>query len=900
MPSHTKKLIPVIAILLLTGFATATSHVEMTVKESGTGFVGGELVDDSDGLDRTDPLKVDISVNNTSKYDLSQIQASDLEFSEGLSNPEIEDREKSGNTTTLTMTPTVDSYFEDSVELTFNKTSFDNATVSKSVNPLIYEWSAEKVGDSNPGRDLTYEEVEDGDYRFYFDVKHKGDSNLPESPLDDANFRLTVHALQSDNNGFSERVDIEELEGFNPDTDYNREKWMEQSQPSDDSNYNYRVNLDNMNELDKLPAGKYVYSLEVAYEAQYESQNPVYFTVDETRVDKSTEFSGAVRDSTGSGVRTEMLLNGKKNTRINTGEDGAFSTTIDQSQFDSITARFYDRGRESPDSTMVLDNPHLSENSDLGLGSAAVRYQYWNNPDNRIDGLESVNMMASKFAYPFDGVDSLSMAFDSGEVNLEKIQVYKCNFWNFDGVECMENWEKVDDSNVNVNFAALNANIDGVEPYTTPTDQDILMHAFIVGKRSDLQLQESISVESTDLTYNSELGVSGVLVDESGDRVEDADVTLSLKDADYSWNTTTDSTGTFRFDNKVDAEPGNYVLQLDAEKAPYNSLSIESDATLTVSYEKGIETEAPADQEISQGETTEISFDVTNTGQTEVEDIDVSPSGVKDQFIRNVDAPESIESGATEQVTISLALPDDYCSDTCYPELNADVEGVAGEETVSASVLLTTTLQVEQQQNQNNDSSSDGSEEEQNNNQNENTTDEQSSQQPGNETNGITGAFSEAQRMTGEFVEQQSDLNIALGLIMIFTLILAAAVKKKKDQGGDGPRTVVNSNISNRPNISGGTSSADSRVQRPDVSSKQRDKQESVSEERSGPREQEETESESTEEPMEPDDEEVDEQEGASEDSEETDEEVPDDVCDICGEEFESATGVKIHKQAVH
>ena len=38
---------------------------------------------------------------------------------------------------------------------------------------------------------------------------------------------------------------------------------------------------------------------------------------------------------------------------------------------------------------------------------------------------------------------------------------------------------------------------------------------------------------------------------------------------------------------------------------------------------------------------------------------------------------------------------------------------------------------------------------------------------------------------TGAFLQRQSSLNIALGLIMIFTMILAAAVKKKKGSNSD-------------------------------------------------------------------------------------------------------------------
>ncbi len=895
MPSHYKNLTLLLALILSIGFTAASTHVEMEVTQNGTSFVGGELVGNSDGLDTTSPIKLGIKVNNTSMYDLSQVQASDFSFGTGLSSPQIVDSDQEGKWLNLTLTASVDSYFDEGTTVTFNKSEFDNATNTSTFDPKIYEWSADKVGDTNPGRDLSYEQVENGDYRFYLDVDHKGDSSLPESPLDDENFRLTVHALRDENNdGFSERIDIDELDDFDASSnEYEDAKWLEQVQPSSDSNYNYEVSIDNMNYLDQLPAGKYMFTLQVAYEAEYESQSPVSFTVDETRVDKSTEFSGAIRDSAGAGVRTEMLLNGRKNTRVNTGEDGVFSTTIAQSQFDSIKLDFYDRGLEAPDSSVVLNDPVLSEDSDLGLGSAAIRYQYWNSPSNRVEGLESVNMMATKFAYPIQGgIDSLSMAFDSGEVNLEKVQVYKCSFWNFDGTECMENWEKVSDSNTGVVFSTNNVNIYEIEPYTTPESSDgsndILMHAFIVGKKSDLQLQESITVESTELTYNEEIDISGVLVDESGNRVEDADVTLSFKDTDYSWNTTTDSTGSFSISEPVKAGPGNYVLEMNAVKPPYNSLSVSSDETVTVEYEKGIETDVASDQDISQGETTSVEFELTNTGQTSVENIDVGITGFEDQYVESVDAPESIESGNTRTVTVNLALPDDYCSSQCYPELTANVEAESGDESVEASALILTTLEPEQEEQQNSsqenesDDQQDDSETDGTQDQNNDFNETQPASSDNTTDNPITGAFSEAQRMTGNFVESQSDLNIALGLIMIFTMILAAAVKKKKDQGDSGRRRRGGGSDRSRPNIAGGASSQGSRVQRPDVNP-DKEEPEQVDE----PETEEEQDSESSE-------------EEESEDDSEISEDVPDNVCDVCGEEFENATGVKIHKQAMH
>lgn len=856
--------------------------------DNGIGFLGEIMKDEKGSLGERDSVKIEPEISTGAEYSskTEDLTSSSFEYTgeklgssdegyEFVQDYVTENSEKD----VFKLYPMVDGYIapgENSTASFDGAGMFSGLETELSFDPFVHVWSSEVVRD--PGRRLTYDEVEDEEYFYELFMEYAPNDNFPG--LEDDNFVLTV-----------EEKGEEWDSSYDPKENYQNMNILEWSQPESDS-ANYRIEISNYGKLDDLESGEYQFVLKLRYDDED-------FRIAELPVEKKKQFSGQILDAGGNGVETDMTLtqkNGDREYNLNIGSNGRFSKTVapEPEEYD-ITAEFFKSGQNGRDGKISMTNVELDE-SDLGSGASAIGFDYWQDPNVEIEGLEPVNMMAVKFGYSMENVEDLRMAFDPAELDPRDIKVYECDEWNFAGTQCLSTWDKLgesDDESIGINYKRWEAIINGVTTYNIDETNDILMSSYVIGTSSDIQLQESITVESTELTYNEEIDISGVLVDESGNRVEDADVTLSFKNTDYSWNTTTDSTGSFSISEPVKAGPGNYVLEMNAVKPPYNSLSVSSDETVNVEYEKGIETDVASDQDISQGETTSVEFELTNTGQTSVENIDVGITGFEDQYVESVDAPESIESGNTRTVTVNLALPDDYCSSQCYPELTANVEAESGDETVEASALILTTLEPEQEEQQNSSQGSEPNEE-----QDDSETDSDQNQDNGfNETqpansdnttdNPITGAFSEAQRMTGNFVQSQSDLNIALGLIMIFTMILAAAVKKKKDQGDNGRRRRGGGSDRSRPNIAGGASSQGSRVQRPDVNS---DKEE--------PEQVDEPETEEGDEDTESSEEE--ESEDESESSEGGSEDVPDNVCDVCGEEFENATGVKIHKQAMH
>lgn len=852
----------------LSFFDVNTADLEVDEDERGVGFVGEKMEQEDNGLGNSQEMILNFDFGD-SGYSLEDFSSEDFSMSEGFN---LDDLSISGSEARLR--PEIESYPEGKAEVNISSSrlGFSKVFELEENEAFVHDWDADLVGDSYPGRDIAYEEVEEDEYEYYLDVSFQGGELPEENPLDDHNFVLTVE--KQDENGDYRPVDDEDVEDGKYD-DYEQLEILEQEKP-EDSDANYKVGISEFSRLDALKAGKYKFILEVKYKAERPEDSDKSFAVDETRVDKSSEFSGIILDAGGNGVKTLMELRGDDTTKnVESDTGGYFSTEIDQDEYD-LNAEFYDTTEDTsatPDAEVSLQNVGL-EDADLGPGGSAINFNYWNDPDTNVEGLKPVNMMAVKFGYPLSGIDNMKMSFDMGELDPDSIQIYECDSWNFEGEFCMSSWNETPSEAIEVNLATYEAVIDGsaINEYRAE-GENILMGAYVIGTSSELALQDSISLDSTSIASDDNLGATGVVVDESGDRVEDADVNLRLTDGDNvegDWNTTTDTTGSFEFSESINVDDGRYTLELEVKKSPYQSFEIESDETIEVYYETGIDVRSiESSPKIKQGQEDSFVFEISNEGQQPVSVEEMEVTGLDTEYFRlDPESISTVEAGETREVEVITDLPGDYCSYPCgeSPNFDISVSGTSNGKEVSSDMTVPTTLEVDQEE-ENNSGSEQSNTEEENNTQ-----------------SGSGSSVNSIQNATGDFVQRQSDLNIALALIMIFTMMLAAAVKKKKTGNDRGSRR-------GRPDVS-----------RPPVATAPPHKETSkVSESEEGSEDNEHV-SEDNEEAFE---EEGESKEGESktngeEGREDEDEESASNVCDICGEEFESETGVKLHKDAVH
>ena len=572
------------------------------------------------------------------------------------------------------------------------------------------------------------------------------------------------------------------------------------------------------------------------------------------KVEKDHEFSGRILNERDNRVETEFRFTYDSRRNVfSTNDQGFFSAFVNQ---DTVDANIiFNENSGVAEAEVNLKSMKVDRDSDH------IRYSYFSDVEENTDtsdfpNIRPVNLVSFNIPYYFEeSVDSwVNVEFDSSGIVPEEIQVYECNTW--DSGSCSGDWRIISEDDVDLNPPGRDWRAEfPITPRTSDRfghDEGVMTNAYLVGVPegvgSGLTLDSSLDVSNSRISSGEELTVSGRIIDDTtGDSVEDVDVEIELVSEDnrFSVDGRTDENGNFELETGID-EAGDYDVEFSAVKSPYDSFEESQSEAIEVYYETGLTISSESNPEVGLGEDYDIEYTIENVGQALVEDIEMSVSGVDNgESSLNPDSISDIEPGDSETVVLTVNLDEDLRTP---PSITFEASGSSTGEEVSQSSSTLLSL------------ADDSTQEEEGSTTESSSTDEDS---------GESSSYSipngdEVQQMTGEFIESQSQMNLALGLILVFAAVLAVAVKNKNNDSGRDRR-----------------GRSQSRVQAPQVAPTE-EYEEELEKEESGESSEESVNSSSEEE--------------SSSDTGE-DGEV---ACDVCGETFDTESGMNLHKQALH
>lgn len=497
--------------------------------------------------------------------------------------------------------------------------------------------------------------------------------------------------------------------------------------------------------------------------------------------------------------------------------------------------------RTEDDVTFMFDNTEFGEDGQR-------RIMYDRIPRAELDDIEGVTVVkafAALYGYPFE-TGRINVQHRFGDVNPDNPRVIRCNDWSMNR-ECGGEWENFDSNEISVD-----PTIPSIEFPIQPDrlgNQSYLISAYALVENQDLVAD--IELETSRMPVGEEVGMNGQVL-ASDSPVDQVDIRIDILDGDEvvsSYTDQTDSEGRFETSITAPEESGVYDVRVTGEKEPYTDFDLTESGAIDTYVQREITIDGPSQSEFRTGETSQVTYTVTNSGQEDLDDIRFRISGLNnDWYSISQDSWDTLAAGQSITVEVQVEIPENYFDGENLENDHYDVEvrGLSSEGEINQIESTIGTITNEHLY---------GSSSE----------DVEDSNEP---------RFNSPD-LTGEFIQSTSTMNIALGVIMLFTTMLAAAVKKNKSgsnsdrgrRGGDRSSPISSATSSStqgmKPNVSPNTEKTDN------------------------------TGSSSNDENS------VDEG-GSVKESQEPTSETDEHKCDVCGESFDTASAVKLHKQAMH
>ncbi len=337
-------------------------------------------------------------------------------------------------------------------------------------------------------------------------------------------------------------------------------------------------------------------------------------------VDYGVPININMKDSSDKGVTAQFrfLINGIEKKKFVTNSDGSFSGYIPPGT--------YDIELTPSNSKLILygvtinsfDNP--------------IRYDHLST-DMNIPGIGVGDLYVFEVALSYSSA-YLELKYDSSKIlDEDKITVYKCENWNFGRKICSGDWKTV------------SSTIDNIRDLVKINTSSL--STFLVGYKKGMNLK--FDTDKDDYYLNDIIKITGIVEDDAGQPIQDAEVTANIPGTETSTSGKTDSGGVFAFELIGPDQEGDYNIIVKAEKSPFSGINASKTTKFVRSSQLSLV--VPENVKINQGESYPMWFSLVNIGQTDFSDLKLSLSGIPDEFYT---LPDISELKASEEKRIAL------------------------------------------------------------------------------------------------------------------------------------------------------------------------------------------------------------------------------------------------------
>jgi len=345
------------------------------------------------------------------------------------------------------------------------------------------------------------------------------------------------------------------------------------------------------------------------------------------KVDYVVSISGEIINTDGKPVSTSIeFRNDKLTKKIVTDSNGHYLTEIPIGTYD-VELKF-------PRSTVILSEVNINDFND------AIRYDESTSEVNE-EGIGVGGIFVYEFALSFEDA-YVEMKYDDSNIpDEDRIDVYRCDNWNFGKRVCNGEWNEV------------NTDIDSIRNYVKLNTTSL--STFLIGYKKQMIIDAN--VEKYQYYLNDIIKVLGIVEDEEQKPVEEAIIKGKISGTDIEFTTRADNGGVFAIEFQGPSEEGTHELIITAEKSSY--AKVEQTVKFEAIKSKKLTLTVPSSLKIKQNENATTEFLVNNLGQTDFHDLKISVEGIPNYYTLFETEFNEIKAGIEKRIPVIFEIPKD-------------------------------------------------------------------------------------------------------------------------------------------------------------------------------------------------------------------------------------------------